>query len=85
MTEEIYMEQMMKVYHLMTEGHPKTFIRKAIQEQYKPTYAYQYALERDTERVFGAFNKINRTIEQHIAVEMAKTSYQMALDKGQVS
>jgi len=83
--EETYMEQMMKVYHLMTEGHPKTFIRRTIQELYHLTYAAQYSLERDTERVFGAYNKINRTIEQHIAVEMAKTAYQMALDKQQVS
>lgn len=82
--EETYMEQMMKVYHLMTEGHPKKFIRITMQEQYHLTYSAQYALEKDTDRVFGAFNKINRAIEQHIAVEMAKTSYQMALEKQQV-
>lgn len=82
--EEDYLEKMLKVYHLMTEGHPKTFIRRTIGEDYMITYAAQYQLERDTERVFGNINKINRAIEQHIAVEMAKEAYRLARESKSV-
>lgn len=80
--QETYLKMVQLAYGQMMEVKSRKYIVNCLKETYLISQSYAYKIIREAQVIFSDVYKINKDINRHIAIEMAKQTYRMAKKKG---
>lgn len=73
-----YLRMVRAVYGMLLDVKAKKYIVGALMQQFNISQNWAYTIIRETEILHGDINKVNKDMERHIAIEMAKEAYRKA-------
>jgi hypothetical protein len=76
-----YLRKVRSAYAMLLEAKSSNFILGSLMQTFDISQAQAYRIVRDTEKIFGSQKRTNKEIKRHIAEEMAKQTYRLALQK----
>lgn len=77
-----YLRMLRACYGMLLDVRSKMYIVGRLIETFDISQRHAYNILRDTEQLFGQVHKVDKEINRHISIEMAKETYRLARDEG---
>jgi hypothetical protein len=73
-----YLRMVRQAWALLLDVKSKKYIVGSLIQQFDITYSYAYRILRQTQEIMGSVDQVDKSINRHIAIEMAKEAYRKA-------